>query len=36
MLQKAELPERGEAMAPGEAIKDSFVLEFLSLKDDNR
>jgi predicted nuclease of restriction endonuclease-like (RecB) superfamily len=34
MLQRAEAPEVGAAMAPEQAIKDPFVLEFLNLKDE--
>ena len=34
MLQKAEHAEPGDTLTPEEAIKDPFVLEFLSLKDE--
>lgn len=34
MLGKAEAPEPSDAIAPEEAIKDPFVLEFLNLKDE--
>ena len=34
MLLRAEAPEVGAAMAPEQAIKDPFVLEFLNLKDE--
>jgi len=34
MLKKAESPERADIITPEEAIKDPFVLEFLSLKDE--
>ncbi len=34
MLDKAAVPEIGDQVAPEEAIKDPFVLEFLDLKDE--
>jgi predicted nuclease of restriction endonuclease-like (RecB) superfamily len=34
MLEKAETAEPNDAIAPEEAIKDPFVLEFLDLKDE--
>lgn len=34
MLQQAETPDSGTAVAPEQAIKDPFVLEFLNLKDE--
>jgi len=34
MLEKAETSQPGDAVAPEEAIKDPFVLEFLDLKDE--
>lgn len=34
MLKKAEQAEAGDLIAPEEAIKDPFVLEFLALKDE--
>lgn len=34
MLQKAEVPQPGDAITPEEAIKDPYVLEFLDLKDE--
>lgn len=34
MLENAAHPEAGDAMAPEQAIKDPFVLEFLDLKDE--
>ncbi len=34
MLQKAEMPEPDDIIAPEQALKDPFVLEFLNLKDE--
>lgn len=34
MLEKGAVPAPGDAMAPEEAIKDPYVLEFLDLKDE--
>lgn len=34
MLEKGEVAEPGDALAPEQAIKDPFVLEFLNLKDE--
>jgi predicted nuclease of restriction endonuclease-like (RecB) superfamily len=34
MLQEAETTEPGDTIAPEEAIKDPFILEFLDLKDE--
>lgn len=34
MLAKGEVPQPGDAITPEQAIKDPFVLEFLSLKDE--
>jgi predicted nuclease of restriction endonuclease-like (RecB) superfamily len=34
MLEKGEVTEPGDAIAPEQAIKDPFVLEFLNLKDE--
>ena len=34
MLEKGEVAEPGDAIAPEQAIKDPFVLEFLNLKDE--
>lgn len=34
MLEKGELAEPGDTLAPEQAIKDPFVLEFLNLKDE--
>ena len=34
MLEKAGVPQSGDAISPEEAIKDPFILEFLNLKDE--
>jgi predicted nuclease of restriction endonuclease-like (RecB) superfamily len=34
MLEKAVIAEAGDTIAPEEAIKDPFVLEFLGLRDE--
>lgn len=34
MLERAEVPDAADIITPEEAIKDPFVLEFLSLKDE--